>query len=91
MFFHLYFLCLYLFTRVLTIYAVYLQFTMPVNLNALIRYKTIDECLSNPNLKCTIDLLINKVITKKVIVINDHKSAGFRAYYGDLLKNKDLL
>lgn len=37
-----------------------------------------------------IDLLINKVITKKVIVINDHKSAGFRAYYGDLLKNKDF-
>lgn len=37
-----------------------------------------------------IDLLINKVTTKKVIIVNDHKPAGFRAYYGDLLKNKDF-
>ena len=37
---------------------------MPVNLNALIRYKTIDECLSNPNLRCTIDVLINKCSEK---------------------------
>ena len=39
---------------------------MPVNLNALIRYKTIDECLSNPNLKCTIDVLINKCSEKLI-------------------------
>ena len=40
------------------------NFSMPVNLNALIRYKTIDDCLSNPNLKCTIDVLINKCSEK---------------------------
>ncbi|MEO0038284.1 MAG: hypothetical protein RIQ59_1495 [Bacteroidota bacterium] len=37
---------------------------MPVNLNALIRYKTIDECLTNKNLKCTIDVLIDKCSEK---------------------------
>ena len=37
---------------------------MPVNLNALIRYKTIDECLSNLNLKCTIDILIDRCSEK---------------------------
>jgi hypothetical protein len=37
---------------------------MPVNLNALIRYKTIDECLSNKNLKCTINVLIEKCSEK---------------------------
>ena len=37
---------------------------MPVNLNALIRYKTIDECLSNLNLKCTIDVLIDRCSDK---------------------------
>jgi hypothetical protein len=37
---------------------------MPVNLNALIRYKTIDECLSNLNLKCTIDVLIDRCSEK---------------------------
>lgn len=37
---------------------------MPVNLNALIRYKTIDECLSNPNIKCNIDLLIDRCSEK---------------------------
>lgn len=44
--------------------AVYLQFAMPVNLNALIRYKTIDECLSNKNLKCTISVLMEKCSEK---------------------------
>lgn len=39
---------------------------MPINLNALIRYKTIDECLSNPNLDCTIDILITKCHKKLV-------------------------
>lgn len=33
---------------------------MPANFNALLRYKTIDECLCNPNLECTIDVLISK-------------------------------
>ena len=33
---------------------------MPSNLNALLRYKTIDECLSNSFLECTIDVLILK-------------------------------
>ena len=42
------------------------NFYMPVNLNALIRYKTIDDCLSNPNLKCTIDLLIDKCSEKLI-------------------------
>ena len=37
---------------------------MSTNLNALIRYKVIDECLSNPNLKCTIDVLIEKCSEK---------------------------
>lgn len=30
---------------------------MPTNLNALIRYKTIDRCLQNRNIRCTIDRL----------------------------------
>ncbi|MDP3314393.1 hypothetical protein [Lutibacter sp.] len=33
---------------------------MPVNLNALLRYKTLDACLRNRQIKCTIDLLIDK-------------------------------
>ncbi len=33
---------------------------MPVNLNSLVRYKTLDKCLSNPFIKCTIELLIEK-------------------------------
>ncbi len=47
---------------------------MPVNLNALIRYKTIDECLSNTNLKCTIDVLINKCSEK--IIENQGTESG---------------
>ncbi|MEX5689673.1 hypothetical protein, partial [Pseudomonas silesiensis] len=39
-------------------------FAMPVNLNALIRCKTIDECLSNKNLKCTISVLMEKCSEK---------------------------
>jgi hypothetical protein len=35
----------------------YLLFFMPTNLNALIRYKTIDRCLRNMNVKWTIDRL----------------------------------
>lgn len=35
-------------------------FIMPSNLNALLRYKTIDECLSNSFLECTIEVLISK-------------------------------
>jgi hypothetical protein len=37
---------------------------MPVNLNALIRYKTIDECLTNPYLECTIEVLTTKCSEK---------------------------
>jgi hypothetical protein len=33
---------------------------MPANLNALIRYKEIDRCLSNPHRKCTIDTFIER-------------------------------
>lgn len=33
---------------------------MPTNLNALLRYKTIDRCLTNKFNRCTIDLLISK-------------------------------
>lgn len=33
---------------------------MPINLNALLRYKTIDDCLSNPNAPSTIQYLIAK-------------------------------
>ncbi|KAF0129152.1 MAG: transcriptional regulator [Bacteroidetes bacterium] len=33
---------------------------MPTNLNALIRYKTIDQCLSNRSIKCTIERLQNE-------------------------------
>ena len=36
---------------------------MPVNLNALIRYKTIDACLSNKQTNCTIAYLIEKCAT----------------------------
>jgi len=37
---------------------------MPTNLNALMRYKIIDECLSNPQLKCTIEVLMEKCAEK---------------------------
>lgn len=37
---------------------------MPTNLNALLRYKIIDECLSNPQLSCTIEVLIEKCSEK---------------------------
>ena len=37
---------------------------MPVNLNALIRYKTIDECLTNTYLECTIEVFIIKCSEK---------------------------
>lgn len=37
---------------------------MPTNLNALLRYKIIDECLSNPQLICTIEVLIEKCSEK---------------------------
>lgn len=33
---------------------------MPTNLNALLRYKTIDECLSNSLLECSVEVLISK-------------------------------
>lgn len=33
---------------------------MPINLNALLRYKTIDASLRNKQIKCTIDLLIDR-------------------------------
>lgn len=45
---------------------------MPVNLNSLLRYKTIDECLSNPNAKCTIEYLIEKCSEK----LNDTQGIG---------------
>lgn len=34
-----------------------------------------------------IELLQNKITTRKVIVVNDHNLAGFTSYYGDLLHN----
>ncbi|QBN19746.1 hypothetical protein [Flavobacterium nackdongense] len=37
---------------------------MPTNLNALLRYKIIDECLSNPQLICTIEVLMDKCAEK---------------------------
>lgn len=37
---------------------------MPTNLNALLRYKIIDECLTNLQLNCTIDVLIEKCSEK---------------------------
>lgn len=37
---------------------------MPTNLNALLRYKIIDECLSNPQLSCTIEVLMDKCSEK---------------------------
>lgn len=33
------------------------------------------------------DLVMNKIVTRKAIVVNDHSVAGFNAYYGGLLKN----
>jgi hydroxymethylpyrimidine pyrophosphatase-like HAD family hydrolase len=33
---------------------------MPTNLNALLRYKVIDECLKNNQINCSIDLLIKR-------------------------------
>lgn len=37
---------------------------MPTNLNALLRYKIIDECLSNSQLSCTIQVLMDKCSEK---------------------------
>lgn len=37
---------------------------MPTNLNALLRYKIIDACLSNPQLICSIEVLMSKCAEK---------------------------
>ena len=37
---------------------------MSTNLNALLRYKIIDQCLSNPQLSCTIEVLMDKCTEK---------------------------
>ena len=36
------------------------------------------------------DLVINKITTRKSIVVNDHNVLGFAAYYGPLLHNKNF-
>ena len=36
------------------------------------------------------DMLINKIHIKKIIMINDHKYAGFNAYYGPLYKESEM-
>ena len=83
---------MYVYTRVLTINAVYLQFHMPVNLNALIRYKTIDECLSNSNLKCTIDLLIDKCSEKLIEYKGSESGVSERSIRNDIrILRSDIL
>lgn len=37
-----------------------------------------------------LDLVINKITTRKSIVVNDHNVLGFAAYYGPLLHDKDF-
>ncbi len=56
---------------------------MPTNLNALIRYKIIDECLSNPQLSCTIEVLMDKCSEK----LSEHQginSVSERAIRNDI-------
>jgi len=36
------------------------------------------------------DMLMNKITTRKVIVCNDHNPSGFAAYYGPLLHNSEF-
>jgi hypothetical protein len=57
---------------------------MPINLNALIRYKTIDECLANPNLDCTIDILISKCYNKLVESQGIEKGVSERTIRNDI-------
>lgn len=57
---------------------------MPINLNALIRYKTIDECLANPNLDCTIDILIAKCHNKLVESQGVEKGVSERTIRNDI-------
>lgn len=65
---------------------------MPVNLNALIRYKTIDECLSNQNLKCTIDVLINRCSEKLVECQGVYSGVSERTIRNDIrILRSDIL
>lgn len=36
------------------------------------------------------DMVQNKITTKKVIVLNDHKASGTASYYGTIYKNEDF-
>jgi hypothetical protein len=65
---------------------------MPVNLNALIRYKTIDECLSNQNLKCTIDVLIDRCSEKLVECQGVYSGVSERTIRNDIrILRSDIL
>jgi hypothetical protein len=65
---------------------------MPINLNALIRYKTIDDCLTNPNLDCTIDVLIAKCHNKLVDSHGIEKGVSERTIRNDIrILRSDIL
>jgi hypothetical protein len=65
---------------------------MPINLNALIRYKTIDDCLTNPNLDCTIDVLIAKCHNKLVDSQGIEKGVSERTIRNDIrILRSDIL
>ena len=57
---------------------------MPVNLNALIRYKTIDECLINKYLDCTIDVLVVKCSDKLAEFQGSDSSISERTIRNDI-------
>ena len=74
---------------------------MPTNLNALLRYKIIDECLSNDQLSCTIDVLIEKCTQKlsefqgvysvsERTIRNDIRESGY-SIFGRPIQELELL
>lgn len=65
---------------------------MPVNLNALLRYKTIDDCLSNKQVNCTIDYLIEKCSEKLYEATGVKKGVSERTIRNDIrILKSDIL
>ena len=57
---------------------------MPKNLNALLRYKVIDECLKNGQIRCTIDILINRCSEALSERFGENKSISERTIREDI-------
>jgi len=65
---------------------------MPTNLNALLRYKTIDSCLSNHQINCSIELLIQRCSQALTENIGQTQSVSERTIRNDIrILRSDIL